>query len=314
MKKNIKAVLGIAVLSTVMWAAVACGSTPVVITPTPTGAATNTPAATSTSAPTEATAPTETPATPTEEPTPTEAPTSTPTPTPAGVQNPTTEISEETLAQFNAIDFFKDVEWCGDSLMNFYQWRGAQYVDPTNFGSYKASTWLTLNSYAVRYAIKDEITDYDPKYNGAQVKLWDAIPKTGKTRIVMFFGTNDIGVTGVDKFIENYKALIDRIKTTGDYKFYILSMTPMRKDKQSTTGGLSNPLIDEANAALKKMCAENGYGFVDVATPLKDSEGNLNLEYSDGTNVHIVKEGYKFWDAALIKYAKEQLYLESLGK
>lgn len=279
---------GIAMLIAVMGATVACGKEPAASSKTPTH--------------TDESVITDTP-TPTQEATPTEEVTPTPT-VPVGP----VEIPEEALEDIEPIEFFKDVLWVGDSLMTLYQWDGAQYADPKSFGSYKADTWMSRSNYAVRYAIEEEINKHDPKYKGEQVKLWDGIPKTGKTRIIMFFGPNDIAKTGVELFIQNYQTLIERIQATGTYKFYILSITPMRKDMESV---LCNALIDEANIALQQFCAEKGYTYVDVATPLKNSEGDLDLKYSDGSNVHLVRAGYAHWDKVLIKLAKEQLYLEN---
>ncbi len=128
---------------------------------------------------------------------------------------------------------------------------------------------------------------------------------------------NDIGVSGVDKFIEQYQELIGKIKAkTPAAKIYIMSITSMRKDKQSTTGGLSNAKIKEANERLEALCTQNGWCFVDVASKLRDADYNLLLtlpdgtKISDGTNVHIEKAGYVFWDEALEKTAREELRKE----
>ena len=91
----------------------------------------------------------------------------------------------------------------------------------------------------------------------------------------------------------------------------------MREDKQSTTGGLTNAKIKEANEKLVNICAEHGWTFVDVASKLRDGNYNLLLDYSDGTNVHITKEGYVFWDEAMEKLAREELrkeYYEGTSK
>ena len=154
-----------------------------------------------------------------------------------------------------------------------------------------------------------------PKYRGERVNLWEAIPETGKTRVIMFFGPNDIGITLVDGFIDNYKALIEHIKeTTPNAKFYILSITPMRKDMQFI-GRLCNDNIHKANERLKEMCDENGWTYVDVESELCDANGDLILfkngkAISDGTNVHLTSDGYEFWNSQLEKLAREELQKE----
>ena len=296
----------------------ACGNNQQIISPTPTGTEVNNP--TDTIKPTDT--PTDKPVTPTAgETTPTASepsgdptPTSTPTPTP---------LPQKDLSEFNPLDFFKDAIYIGDSLMNFYQWRGNSYVHPDIFGKYSAKLWQAVNSFAVRFAIRDVSTlseaelGFVPKYNGEARQMWDVVAESGKTRVFMFFGLNDIGVSGVDKFIEQYQELIGKIKAkTPAVKIYIMSITSMRKDKQSTTGGLSNAKIKEANERLEALCAQNGWCFVDVASKLRDADYNLLLtlpdgtKISDGTNVHIEKAGYVFWDEALEKTAREELRKE----
>ena len=155
-----------------------------------------------------------------------------------------------------------------------------------------------------------------PKRGGEPVNLWNAIAWSGKTRVIMFFGLNDIGWTGIDWFITNYKAVIANIKwASPNAKFYILSITPMRKDME-VGDRLCNEKIHQANERLKEMCEENGWTYVDVASKLCDPEGNLILELpdgtkiSDGTNVHLTKAGYVFWDEALEQLAREELRKE----
>ena len=50
-------------------------------------------------------------------------------------------------------------------------------------------------------------------------------------------------------------------------------MTPMMKDAQLKD--LNNANLDKYNQQLKELCTKKGYHFVDVASAMKDSEGNL---------------------------------------
>ena len=46
------------------------------------------------------------------------------------------------------------------------------------------------------------------------------------------------------------------------------------------------------------MCEQNGYTYLDVASVMKDSEGNLKREYCsdpDNMGVHFTDEGCKVW-------------------
>ncbi|MBO4324810.1 MAG: hypothetical protein J5845_05375 [Lachnospiraceae bacterium] len=255
--------------------------------------------------------PTEPPATPT--PTPTSLPTLTPSPTPT--PEPIKDLSE-----FDPKEFFSDVVFCGDSLLHLYRFRGGPATHPEIFGDKYASAWLTITNYCIRLAVKDADTLYPgdaacvPKYRGERVNLWEVIPQLDKKRVMMFFGLNDIGATGVDKFVEDYQAVIEHIRETSpDVKFYILSITPMRKDKQD--GMLDNRKIRLANEKLQAMCEENGWTYVDVYSILCDADGNLVLvrdgkSLSDGSNVHLTNAGYVYWDQVLEQFAREELKKE----
>ncbi len=258
--------------------------------------------------------------TPTEIP-PTVTPTSTPIPMPSSTPTPTPDPHED-LSLYDPLDFFKDVVYCGDSNMNLYQWQANYITHPEIFGKRNPAAWLAMNSYSVRLALKkvENLTEEEaacvPKRGGEPVNLWNAIAWSGKTRVIMFFGLNDIGWTGIDWFITNYKTVIANIKwASPNAKFYILSITPMRKDME-VGDRLCNEKIHQANERLKEMCAENGWTYVDVASKLCDPEGNLILELpdgtkiSDGTNVHLTKAGYAYWDEALERLAREELRKE----
>lgn len=277
------------------------------------------------------TTPTQTPA-PTVAATPAEVPVETATPTPTAV--PTVEITPAPEAEqpeptspaestaptatptpgltkedFNASDFFNGAVFAGDSVLSHFYWK-VPYYDSETFGG---SKFLVAVSYSVIYAL-DEECEIHPMYKGEQRQIWESMELIDPKRVVLFFGLNDIGVTGVDGFIENYKQLIGNIReSVPESKLYILSVTPMRADCEGP--GLTNAKITEANGILETYCAENNIGFINVASMLMDETGALNTEYSDGTNVHLTKTAYYMWKDVLVDYAKEQLlfeYYESL--
>lgn len=58
------------------------------------------------------------------------------------------------------------------------------------------------------------------------------------------------------------------------------------------------------------MCADHGWTYVDVAEKLRDENGHILPQYSDGTNVHLTKAAYALWDEALENLAREELRKE----
>ena len=253
-------------------------------TPVPTVSveATETPAAISSPTPLATATPTVTP-----------TPTSTPIPTPA-----------VTADDFDAADFFEGALFSGDSVMSHFYWK-VPYYDKETFGG---STFIAAPNYSLRAAL-DVDSELHPMYKGDSIPIWENMKIVEPSRIFLFFGLNDIGITGVDKFIENYGAILQKIREVDpQVKVYIISMTPMRAD--SETKWLNNANISKANAGIQQFCEENGVGYIDVATMLQDETGALNPDYSDGTNVHLTKAAYLLWKEVLVQYEKEQLVAE----
>lgn len=258
------------------------------LSPTVSAEVTEPPAATNSPTPSETTAPTTTP-----------TPTSTPTPTPA-----------VTAEDFDAADFFEGALFSGDSVMSHFYWR-VPYYNKETFGG---STFIAAPSYSLREALRED-SEYHPMYRGESKPLWENMKIVEPSRILLFFGLNDIGISGVDGFIKNYNAMFQKIREVNpEVKIYILSITPMRADSEK--GALNNANILTANIKLQEFCEENNAGYIDVAAMLQDETGALNTDYSDGTNVHLTKAAYLLWEEVLVQYAKEQLmeeYYESLN-
>ena len=51
------------------------------------------------------------------------------------------------------------------------------------------------------------------------------------------------------------------------------------------------------------MAAENGWGYLDMATPLSDGRGNLANEICSDGFVHLKNPAYAVWEEELIRYA-----------
>ena len=299
MKKNTVKLLLIVTLLLSMLILAACQNSPAVVTDGPTSAtgATDTPSPTAQSEPTS---------TPTE------------TPIPA---TPTPVLPDVSPEDFDPKDFFSDVVYCGDSVLAHFEWQGP-YKREDWYGKFSTTNWLVSISNSVRYSLSEENHAEEPQYKGETAKLWKVIPQIGKSRVLMFFGLNDIGPTGVDKFMENYDALINKIKAAApDVKIYIMSLTPVLAGKEvfhADGSGLNNVNVMEANRRLEIYAKEKGYGYIDVATPFRDENNALKPEYSDGTNVHFKLKPeypdnpYKLWDEILLPYAQNQLMEEYL--
>ena len=49
--------------------------------------------------------------------------------------------------------------------------------------------------------------------------------------------------------------------------------------------------------------------YIDISTPLKDSDGNMKKSYSSDGYVHLNMKGYKAWVDTVVEYVRKQ-YLD----
>lgn len=127
--------------------------------------------------------------------------------------------------------------------------------------------------------------------------LADAIEAMGAKKVFIMLGMNDIAVYGNDGAVKNMETVLAQIKEKNpDTTIYVQSMTPIVGTAQ--TGSLTNENLNIYNTGLQAMCEQNGYIYLDVASVMKDDEGNLKREYCsdpDNMGVHFTDEGYKVW-------------------
>lgn len=203
------------------------------------------------------------------------------------------ELTEEQLAEF-----YGDSVFVGDSIMlgfRNYSAKRKTFVHDIQF--------LAVGSYSVNNALKPVKGDnIHPKYKGKKYQLWDAIPLVGKKRVFILLGMNDIAILGLERGRDKYKELIDKIlETSPEAEIHIISVTYTLKDKGKKK--LNNTNIDAYNVLLQEMAEDNGWGYIDLCTPISDGEGNLAKECCSDGFVHLTKAAYTLWESALIDYA-----------
>lgn len=222
---------------------------------------------------------------------------------PAQSENTQTEQSDVTegMTQEELAEYYGDSVFIGDSIMlgfRNYSAKKETFVHDIQF--------LAVGSYSARNALKP-VADKNvhPMYKGKKYQLWDAVPLIGSKRAFILLGMNDIGIMGLEKSRDNYKEVIDRIvEASPDIEIHIISATYTLKDKGKRA--LNNTNIDSYNIMLQEMAEENGWGYIDLCTPISDAAGNLAAEYCSDGFVHLNKSAYAVWEEELARYADEQ--------
>lgn len=127
-------------------------------------------------------------------------------------------------------------------------------------------------------------------------KEMDTIIKRKPEKIYILLGSNDL-LYGMDseKFSSDYLGFIQDIKDKlPETKVYIQSIFPVTKDVENKKPLLTNLRIDEFNLVLQRKASEQGIGYIDIATLLKDESGIMNRDYtSDG--IHVKFKFYSIW-------------------
>lgn len=194
--------------------------------------------------------------------------------------------------------FFDNAVFVGDSVslkLNLF----VSNQRKNDSGFMGTAQFLTSGSYGSGNELKElgANESVHPSYNGNEMYLADAINAMNAKKVFIMLGMNDIAVYGVDGSVKNMETVLAGVKEKNpDTTIYVQSVTPIVGTAQK--GSLTNENLDAYNAGLKTMCEQNSYTFLDVASVMKDSEGNLKREYCsdpDNMGVHFTDEGCKVW-------------------
>lgn len=210
--------------------------------------------------------------------------------------NNTNTMTEEELAAYYGSSVF-----IGDSIMvgfrNYCAKRETfahdiQFLAVGNYSAFNAMKPVTANNV-------------HPMYRGKKYQVWDAIPLIGSQRVFLLLGMNDLGILGLEGSRDQYKMLIDKIlETSPNVEIHLISVTYTLPDLGQKT--LNNENIAQYNLLLQKMAKENGWGYIDLVTPISDGNGNLAAECCSDGYVHLSKTAYALWETALVDYANAQ--------
>ncbi|MBR5233815.1 MAG: hypothetical protein IKW03_06365 [Clostridia bacterium] len=198
-------------------------------------------------------------------------------------------------AQTADATFFNDAIFIGDSVSV----KLASYHQSTKcFGN---ATMCAASSLSAANSLwKVSSASVHPYYNGRKTLVEDCVKLSGKKKVFIMLGMNDIGIYSHDASIRNYKELVARIKAkTPDADIYVQSMTLMTSISERADSRLNNTQIKAYNKKLRAMCEEMGWHYLDVASATSDSTGSyLPTAYcSDPVymGIHFTNEGCRKW-------------------
>ncbi len=168
----------------------------------------------------------------------------------------------------------------------------------TEAGFFGKAQFLAAGSMGSGNALKPLGTSsIHPLYNGKKALLEDNVAAMGAKKVYIMLGANDLALYGIDGSVENMSKLLARIQEKSpDAKLFVQSATPIIKEQQMTT--LNNPNLSAYDAKLAEMCKKNGYYYIDVASVMRNSDGNLIPEYCSDPNdlgIHFTDKACQVW-------------------
>lgn len=196
-------------------------------------------------------------------------------------------------------NFFKDSVFIGDSVMYGFE----KFVTRKGNGFIGDPKFLTVGNYAVRLNL-EPVTEQSthPMYKGIKCTMEQAVSMMEVKKVFLFFGLNDIAITGINKTIENYYICIQKIREqTPDVEIYILSTTYIAIGSEKTV--LNNENIRLFNEQLESNSIAWGVEYIDLASYLLDEQGYLANQYCSDGYVHLNESAYNIWVSVLRNFA-----------
>ena len=177
-------------------------------------------------------------------------------------------------------EYFEEVCFIGDSrtkgLLEYSElprWRG----------------FYKVGSTAAAACVENEYTLDGANYTN----ILDIIERVDYDIYYVGYGTNELGYGNSDKFIEELRVVIDRIKEYHpDAIIYVENVLPMGESYSANNPSFSNSRAEIYNEALKRMCQEYGdLIYLDIASSMRDPDTGAAKSDYIGDGLHYTVEG-----------------------
>jgi len=150
------------------------------------------------------------------------------------------------------------------------------------------SVW-PLHEFFPAYSILNRGVGSDNVY-GINSRLNNDVFPYKPERVFMLVGINGISEE-TDVIVNNIGSLAEAIKRNGSSVF-ISSILPLREAEGNVRFCYQDKIVG-INRQLKSLAADNGFGFLDYHSELKDDRGQLDVRYACEDGLHLAFEGYR---------------------
>ena len=177
-------------------------------------------------------------------------------------------------------EFFKDDLFIGDSIFTGLYLYG--YLERSN-----VAAMIGYTAYSAQTTSFDETF-----YKGSAVDYAKSLqPK----HIIIMLGSNALSSrTDFDDFENSFNGLITKLKSAcPQSKICVVSVPPVTANSSAASyTGVTNTIIDTANASIKKVAKDLSVIYYDLNSVLKDANGCFNEQYAELDGMHFMGATY----------------------
>lgn len=154
-----------------------------------------------------------------------------------------------------------------------------------------------------------ENRSYNIYYQGQNIAIEDSVAASGRQKLFLMLGQNDLGYRTIEDTIGSYETIISRIREKSpDVEIYIQSLVHEWWEKGSSNS--RNEKIDQYNIELEALAEKLGCTYLDVKKYIEDHLGTMAAPYNMDYGIHVNEAGCVEWMHALQAYA----YIEMMGE
>lgn len=150
---------------------------------------------------------------------------------------------------------------------------------------------VSLNTYSI----------FNKKISGSSRVVIDEIKDRGYDKVIILLGINEY-TADTNAWINQYRNVINAVKSrVPKADIYAHAIMPVNEQRARANGySVTNSVINEKNAALKKLAEKEGIIYLDPRSAIADSNGSLPYEASsDG--IHFGVTYSKKWSNYALK-------------
>ena len=122
-------------------------------------------------------------------------------------------------------------------------------------------------------------------------------------KVFFLIGINSLNNDNIDECIEKYSALVENVRSRGNFDLFLISVLPISADI-SAGMNLSPDTIVSFNETIAELANKNNATYLDLYSQLKDDSGYIRPEYTED-GLHLSEQAYKIWADNIRPYIEE---------